>query len=130
MATVLVVDDECGIAELLVAVLADANHRVLTASNGSHGLDVLSEEKADVIFLDYMMPVMHGAAMLAQLIASPAWRDTPVVMMSAMPETFVAERCAGYVRFLRKPFTVSRILDVVNDLTANAGPSGSADGDA
>ena len=65
MATVLVVDDEFGIAELFEAILTDVGHRVLTAINGKHGLEVLAEEHADLVFLDYMMPVMTGAAMLA-----------------------------------------------------------------
>jgi CheY-like chemotaxis protein len=116
MATVLVVDDEYGIAELLEAVLVDEGHRVLTASNGRHGLGILDKEKPDVIFLDYMMPVMDGAAMLSQMAADPRLRDTPVVMMSSIPEAAVAERCKGYALFLRKPFNVFHVIDVVKDL--------------
>jgi PleD family two-component response regulator len=52
MATVLVVDDEFGIAELFDAILVDEGHRVLTASNGKHGLEVLAHEKPDLVFLD------------------------------------------------------------------------------
>jgi CheY-like chemotaxis protein len=119
MATVLVVDDEYGIAELLVAVLVDEGHRVLTASNGAHGVDVLKKEKPDIIFLDYMMPVMDGAAMLSRVASNPAWRDIPVVMMSSIPEATVVERCKGYVLFLRKPFSVFHVIDVVNNLIGN-----------
>jgi CheY-like chemotaxis protein len=117
MATVLVIDDEYGIAELLEAVLVDEGHRVLTASNGKHGLGVLAHEKPDVIFLDYMMPVMDGAATLSSLQADPTLRNTPVVMMSSIPEQSVAERCKGYARFLRKPFNVFHVIGVVNELT-------------
>jgi CheY-like chemotaxis protein len=117
MATVLVVDDEYGIAELLEAVLVDEGHRVLTASNGKHGLSVLEKERADILFVDYMMPVMDGAAMLSQLKSIPALRDTPVVMMSSIPEAAIAERCKGYALFLRKPFNVFHVIDVVNRLT-------------
>jgi CheY-like chemotaxis protein len=119
MATVLVVDDEYGIAELLEAVLVDEGHRVLTASNGKHGLSVLEKEKPDVIFLDYMMPIMDGAAMLSHMSSNPALRNTPVVMMSSIPEATVAERCQGYVLFLRKPFNVFHVIDVVNNLTGS-----------
>jgi CheY-like chemotaxis protein len=119
MATVLVVDDEFGIAELLEAVLVDEGHRVLTASNGKHGLEVLQKEKPDVIFLDYMMPVMDGASMLSSLKSDPALRDTPVVMMSSIPEATVAERCQGYELFLRKPFNVFYVIGVVDQLTGS-----------
>ena len=66
MATVLVVDDEFGIAELFDAILTDEGYRVLTAINGRHGLEMLAQERPDLVFLDYMMPVMDGAAMLAR----------------------------------------------------------------
>jgi CheY-like chemotaxis protein len=119
MATVLVIDDEYGIAELLEAVLVDEGHHVLTAANGSLGLDALRKEKPDVIFLDYMMPVMDGAAMLSHMASNPAWRDIPVVMMSSISEVAVAERCKGYVLFLRKPFNIFHVVEVVNNLTGN-----------
>lgn len=114
MAAVLIVDDEYGIAELLEAVLVDEGHRVWTAANGSLGLDVLRSEKPDLIFLDYMMPVMDGAAMLSQMGSNPAWRGIPVVMMSSMSEAAVSERCKGYVLFLRKPFNIFEVIRVVN----------------
>ena len=110
MGTVLVVDDEFGIAELIDAVLAVEGHRVLTAANGRQGLEVLAKERPDLVFLDYMMPVMDGAGVLRGMAADPSLKGVPVVMMSSMPEATVAERCSGYATFLRKPF---RIFDVV-----------------
>jgi len=119
MATVLVVDDEYAIAELLEAVLADEGHRVLTASNGAQGLEALEKERPDIIFLDYMMPVMDGAALLAHLTSRPAWRDIPVVMMSSVPEDAMTERCRGFALFLRKPFNVFHVAQVVNSLVGD-----------
>lgn len=110
MGTVLVVEDEFGIAELMDAVLADEGHRVLLAVNGRQGLEVLAKERPDLVFLDYMMPVMDGAAMLSGMAGNPSLDGIPVVLMSSIPEATVAERCSGYARFLRKPF---RIADVV-----------------
>jgi CheY-like chemotaxis protein len=120
MATILIVDDEYGIAELLEAVLIDEGHRVLTASNGKHGLSVLKTEKPDIVFLDYMMPVMDGATMLSHMTQEPALRTIPVVLMSSIPEATVAERCRGYALFLRKPFNVFHVIDVVKTLAANS----------
>lgn len=110
MATVLVVDDEFGIAELFEAILSDEGHRVLTAINGRHGLEVIAQDRPDLVFLDYMMPVMNGAAMLQAIAADPSLRTIPIVVMSSMPETSVAERCSGYVAFIRKPFKVTQVL--------------------
>lgn len=117
MATVLVVDDEYGIAELLEAVLVDEGHRVLMASNGKHALEVIEVEKPEIIFLDYMMPIMDGATLLTHLRASPGLQGIPVVLMSSIPEAAVAERCSGYVLFLRKPFNVFQVIAVVKRFT-------------
>ena len=124
MATVLVVDDEFGIAELFEAVLTDEGHRVLTAINGKHGLEVLAQEPVALVFLDYMMPVMNGAAMLAALLAHPTLQRIPVVLMSAMVEAGVAERCSGYSAFLHKPFRIDQVVALTNRLLGKARPGG------
>ena len=124
MALVLVVEDEFGITELLDAVLTEEGHRVLTAMNGKQGLEMLAAERPDLIFTDYMMPVMDGAAMLGAIAADPGLRDIPVVVMSSMPEMTIAERCSGYVTFMRKPFKLFQLLDVVERvLGGGSGPA-------
>jgi CheY-like chemotaxis protein len=122
MAKILVVDDEFGIAELFEALLSDEGHSVLTASNGKNALQLLTTERPDLIFLDYMMPVMDGAAMLKIVGAEERLRQIPVVMMSSMPEATIAERVGGYVLFMRKPFLVSEILAVVQRLAVKPVP--------
>jgi CheY-like chemotaxis protein len=121
MAKVLVIDDEFGIAELLQAVLVDEGHSVMTAPNGRAGLRILETETADVIFLDYMMPMMDGATFLRALNSKHPPRNVPVVMMSSVPEASVAQRCSGYVLFLRKPFSVFEVIDVVKRLVPESG---------
>lgn len=116
MTTVLVVDDEFGVAQLLEAILADEGYRVITAINGKRGLEAMVAEHPDLVFLDYMMPVMNGAGLLSAMAADPALRDTPVVMMSSMPEAAVAERCHGYVAFMRKPFKVAQVIALIGRL--------------
>jgi CheY-like chemotaxis protein len=116
MGTVLVVEDEFGIAELIEAVLEDEGYRVLTAVNGRQGLEVLAGERPNLVFLDYMMPVMDGASMLRAMAANPLLDGIPVVMMSAMPEARVAERCSGYRGFLHKPFRISEVVTLAERL--------------
>ena len=112
MGIVLVVDDEFGVADLIDAILTDEGHRVLTAANGRQGLEMLAKEQLDLVFLDYMMPVMDGSAMLRSVVDDPVLKIIPVVMMSSMPEASVAERCSGYVAFLRKPFRIAEVIDL------------------
>ena len=118
MATVLIVDDEFGIAELFDAILTDEGHRVLTAINGRHGLEILAKDRPDLVFLDYMMPVMDGAAMLRAMAADPMLDGIPVVVMSSLPEATVAERCSGYAAFLRKPFKIAEVVALAERLLA------------
>jgi len=113
MATVLVVDDEFGIVDVLETILTDEGYRVLTACNGKQGLVRLSEEKPDVILSDFMMPILGGGEMLRAMAAQPTYRRIPVIMMSSLGEDVIAERCKGYAAFLHKPFRVATVLSTV-----------------
>lgn len=116
MATVLVVDDEFGITELIDAVLTDEGHRVLTAANGKQGLEMMSKGDPALVFVDYMMPVMDGAAMLRSINGDTSLPKIPVVLMSSMPEATVVDRCSGYAAFLRKPFKIADIIALAERL--------------
>jgi CheY-like chemotaxis protein len=111
--TVLVVDDEWAIAEVLEAILGDEGYRVEMASNGRQGLARLAAQKPDVIMLDFMMPIMDGPAMLVALADDPATRNIPVIVMSSLPEETIAGRCNGYAAFLRKPFRIPEVLRLI-----------------
>jgi CheY-like chemotaxis protein len=109
--TVLVVDDEFGTVEVLVAALEDSGYRVLTAANGRRALERLEENRPDLVVSDFMMPVMDGAALVQAMRANPEFRDIPVIMMSAAPEAALRRHLDGYEAFLRKPFRVPALLE-------------------
>ncbi len=111
--TVLVVDDEFGVAEVLEAMLEDEGYRVITAINGKQGMARLAEDVPDLVMLDYMMPVMNGADMLAAMQSDPAFAKVPVVMMSSLDEATIREACKGYAIFLRKPFRMASVLEAL-----------------
>jgi CheY-like chemotaxis protein len=117
MAVVLVVDDEFGIVKLLEEVLTDEGHRVLTATNGRQALERAAEEKPALVVTDFMMPVMDGAALVKAMAADARLAGIPVVIMSSMSEATVAEQSPGYVAFVRKPFNIFAIVDLVANLT-------------
>jgi CheY-like chemotaxis protein len=86
----------------------------------------LSAEKPDVVLMDFMMPILGGAGMLAAMAAEPAYRHIPVIMISSLGENVIAEKCTGYVAYLRKPFRATAVLSTivrVLDGRANAGIS-------
>ena len=124
MPTVLVVDDEFGIVGVLETILIDEGYRVLTACNGKQGLESLATERPDVVLLDLMMPILGGVEMLAAMMAEPAYRHIPVIMISSLGENVLAKKCIGYVAYLRKPFRATAILSTIDRVLggrANAG---------
>ena len=120
MAIVLVVDDETGIASLLEDVLQDEGYRVVTASNGRQALERIAAERPDLILTDFMMPVMDEAALISALVENSDLRNIPVVLMSSLPEAAIAERCNGYGAFLRKPFNIFDVVEMVVRLAPDA----------
>lgn len=113
MRTVLVVDDEFGTVEVLVAALEDAGYRVLTAANGRRALERLEENKPDLVISDFMMPLMDGTALVTAMRTNASFRDIPVIMMSAAPEAALRKHLDGYEAFLRKPFRIPALLEIV-----------------
>lgn len=111
--TVLIVDDEFGIAEVLEAILGDSGYRVVTAINGKQGLARLEETRPDVVLLDLMMPILDGPGMLRTMQANPVFRDIPVVVMSSLAEAVVMEMGIRCFAFLRKPFRAAAVRETI-----------------
>ena len=94
---------------------------MLTASNGRQALERIAAEKPDLILSDFMMPVMDGTALVAALAGSSDLASIPVVLMSSLPEAAIAERCNGHVAFLRKPFNIFDVVEIVVKLMPTSG---------
>jgi CheY-like chemotaxis protein len=86
LAPVLVVDDDAGIRDALVCVLAVGGYDAVTAEDGLDGLAYLrTGGRPSVIILDMFMPNMDGPAFQRALKADPRWAGIPVVIFSAFP---------------------------------------------
>ena len=124
MATVLVVEDEFAISDLLEMVLTDAGHQVLIAFNGRQGLELLAEGRLpDLVISDYMMPVLDSPGLLRTMRENEAQRDIPYVIMSSMPEANVRERIDGYAAFVRKPFQIAAFVELIATILDGLPPS-------
>ena len=113
MAVILVVDDEIGIANLLTDVLSDEGYRVLVAVNGREALKRAEEERPDLVITDYMMPIMDGAQLIRAIADHPDLKKVPVLLMSSAPEAAIQDKCSGYARYVRKPFRIYDVIDLV-----------------
>ena len=116
--SILIVDDDDDIRELLAEVLEDEGYRVATARNG---LDALTQLRAggarpSMILLDLMMPVMNGFQFLEAFRRDPALSPIPIAVVSAHGGLGPAERAAIAAPILAKPLALPRLLEVVGEL--------------
>lgn len=123
MATILVVDDEFAIVDLLEMVLVDEGHHVLTAANGRQALERLVEHPLpDLVISDYMMPILDGASMLRAMRDTETQRNIPCIIMSSMPEQNVRQRVDGIAAFVRKPFALIEVIKLIRRLLSTSLP--------
>jgi CheY-like chemotaxis protein len=114
MSTILIVEDDTHIRNVLAEVLEDEGYTTLRAENGQLALQALaSTSRPDLIITDIMMPVMDGLRLCASVQADPEIASIPIMVMSAGNNQYLAEgcRCAG---FLAKPFQITTVLDMVS----------------
>jgi CheY-like chemotaxis protein len=114
--SVLVVDDEPGIVEVLCAVLQDVRCRVVGAADGEEALAQLRSSVPDLVVLDLEMPVLDGAQTLRVIRKDPRWAALPVILMSGLPESTAKRRSQGYNAFLRKPFALDELLETMGPM--------------
>ena len=105
--TVLVVDDEQDILDLVRFRLEHDGYRVLTASDGQTGLTLAQQERPDLCILDVMMPKLSGLEVLARLRADPATADTRVILLTARGQDADVDRGfeLGAQDYVTKPFS-------------------------
>ncbi|MCI0801416.1 MAG: response regulator, partial [Chloroflexi bacterium] len=111
--TVLVVDDDANVHDLMQRSLAGQGFNLVRAMGGQEGLRLAKELLPAVITLDVMMPGMDGWAVLSALKADPDLADIPVIMV-----TIVDQKNLGYAlgaaEYLTKPIDRGRLLSVLN----------------
>ncbi len=117
MATVLVVDDQASIRELLRLVLLRLGHDVITAADGAEGLAAARQHRPELVVSDVVMPGRSGLELLQDLAAEPRLRDTPVLLTSATADPEVAS--APAFRFVPKPFRLEELERAVEDALAS-----------
>ena len=110
--TVLVIDDEANIRELMVRSLTKAGFHVETAVSGSLGIELARQLKPAVITLDVMMPGMDGWAVLTQLKGDPELREIPVIMMTMLDDKRLGFSL-GASEFLTKPVDSRLLADLI-----------------
>jgi CheY-like chemotaxis protein/DNA-binding CsgD family transcriptional regulator len=117
MATVLVVDDEADIRDIVRINLERDGHRVLTAAGGPEGLELLHRERPDLVILDVMMPGLDGWQVLTSIKGESEHEisDVPVLMLTARSGDMDRIRggIEGAIRYIQKPFSTMELREEV-----------------
>ncbi len=113
--TIFVVDDDQGILESFDAMLGD-DYSVVMLHDGTKALDLLSQRKPRLLFLDIKMPGMGGIELLKAIRERRL--STEVVIVTALPQDLYEEMAHehGVYRYLRKPLDVDEIEGITRTL--------------
>ena len=107
--TILIVEDDVNIRELLQLYLAQEGYRIETAQDGADGLRTFKRAHPDLVLLDLMMPVMDGTQMIREL---RTFSNTPVIVLTAKGEVFdkVTLLELGADDYITKPFEMREVI--------------------
>jgi DNA-binding response OmpR family regulator len=120
MPTILVIDDDPDIRSLLVDALEGAGYTVRTAPDGEAGLASATENKPDLVVLDWMMPERSGLEVAHHLRADHSLDDVPVVMLTARGTQADIEwgYAAGIDGYIVKPFSPRALIWRIQSMLA------------
>lgn len=117
-ASILVIDDDSQILDVIALMLDSAGYNILTALDGKAGVQLAVEKLPELILLDVHMPGMNGFEVSAVLLRNPKTRNIPIVMMTGLCETEdrIKSLEAGAVDFLVKPLSSEELTAKVRSL--------------
>jgi two-component system chemotaxis response regulator CheY len=115
MAKILVVDDSASIRNMVSFTLKQQSYETVEASDGADGLNKAKGERFDLVITDVNMPVMDGIELCGKLRQLPAFKFTPVLMLTTESSTDMKLRgkAAGATGWLVKPFNPEKLLSTI-----------------
>ena len=117
MASILIVDDEFALAELIGDLLELHGHTVALAINGVSALALLNSGEFTLVITDVMMPVMTGPEMITEMKATPRLATIPVLLISAEPKLLSEAKAeSGADAVLLKPFGPAALHTLIDQL--------------
>lgn len=116
--TVLVIDDEDYVADMLASALEIEGYTVHLAYNGRDGLALAQTLRVDLVIIDIMMPYMNGITLIDELRQLDHTLHVPIILISAGARP--RQQTPG-VRFLPKPFDLNNMLDLIQTTLASSG---------
>jgi len=115
MSTVLVIDDEKFVLDIVKIALTKFGHDVETAADGRQGIEKFDEGSFDLVITDIRMPGLDGTG-VADHIRRSQRQWTPIIAISATP-WLIGDKLSDFDSILPKPFTLQTLVDTVNNLS-------------
>lgn len=123
-ATVLVIEDDEMVAEVVRINLSAEGYEVVHAPSGPAGLAVAAQQHPDVVLLDIVLPDTGGWEILERLREETHDDDLPIIVMAsrAMPADRVRGYNSGATAYLNKPFTAAELSEKVREAVEDSSP--------
>lgn len=119
MAKIMIVDDETDLLDLISITLEQENHEVLTAERGEEALEMLENEKPDLILLDINMPGLNGWETLEKMESRGIIEEIPVVMFTIeelVLKNMLRDEINHLIDYMEKPFDRSELVERVEKI--------------
>ena len=118
---ILVVDDSSTIRSVVIKALENAGFQVLSAENGRQALDLMEDQRPDLILSDIEMPVMSGIDLCRTVHKNEKLATIPYVVMSTKNDRAIMRRMLqwGAIAYLTKPFNVEQLVITIERLLSN-----------
>jgi CheY-like chemotaxis protein len=120
--TVLVIDDDLMMGELMAAVIDSAEFHTVVAGSGREGVELAQSVLPSIVLCDFTMPGMSGEDVVRSLRADPRTAGIPVVLMSGHAPSDLQYLAAD--AFLQKPFCTGEVLPVLRSVLQTHGEQG------
>lgn len=116
---ILTIDDSKTIRDMLMITLAEAGFDVLQAVDGQDGIDVLGDQRVDVVITDINMPKMDGYEVIRSLRRSPVHKSTPILVLTTESDKDKRNlaREAGATGWMVKPFDPERLVATIRKVS-------------
>ena len=123
-ASILIVEDEPAILELIAVNVEHAGFETLKAASGEEAMRLLSQVLPDLVLLDWMLPGQSGLALAKRLRADARTRDLPIIFLTARAEEpdKVAGLEAGADDYITKPFSTKELVARIRALLRRRAP--------
>jgi len=115
---ILVVDDDIDIVSAIETILTLEGYTVISAYSGNDSFSLINSEKPDLLLLDYMLPDMTGADVVATLRNNSGTEDLPIVLISAAHGLRAICEKMPIQGWIEKPFELERLLTTVRQYTS------------